>query len=185
LFRAFMAACRPSHAHARPNAGGNAADAADHDQKCGRISARFEPVAGGFPVMNRQGSGAVIFHKEIAQMGKPKRLHAVDLRASWARRHKALADAFAADLGTAGLSAADRAVIDHAATIAVECERMKAKQLNGDAIDLDELVRLTNALTRVRKEIGQEGILPGILSCLIWVNRVGSRVLAACPFLPR
>jgi hypothetical protein len=86
-------------------------------------------------------------------MGKPKRLRGVDLRASWARRHRELADAFAADLGP-GLSAADRAVVDHAATIAVECERMKASQLNEQAIDLEELTRLTNALTRVRKELG-------------------------------
>jgi hypothetical protein len=87
-------------------------------------------------------------------MGKPKRLKSIDLRASWARRHKELADALAADLG-AGLSAADRSVVDHAATVAVECERMKAGQLNSEAIDLEELVRLTNALTRVRKELVQ------------------------------
>ncbi len=89
-------------------------------------------------------------------MTTPKRLRAVrDRRSSWARRHKELAQAFAADLG-ASLSAADRSIADHAATIAVECERMKAHQLNGDVIDLDELVRLTNALTRVRKELGQQ-----------------------------
>ena len=87
-------------------------------------------------------------------MSKPKRLRAVDLRASWARRHKQLADALTADLG-AELSEADRSLVDHAATVAVECERMKSKQLNGEAIDLEELVRLTNALTRVRKELGQ------------------------------
>jgi hypothetical protein len=88
-------------------------------------------------------------------MGKPKRLKSVDLRASWARRHRELADAFAADLGT-GLSAADRSIVDHAATVAIACERMKARQLNGEDIDLEELVRLTNALTRVRKELGEK-----------------------------
>jgi hypothetical protein len=35
--------------------------------------------------MTRHCSGAVSFQKEIATMSKPKRLHAVDLRASWAR----------------------------------------------------------------------------------------------------
>jgi hypothetical protein len=35
--------------------------------------------------MIRHRSGAVSFQKEIATMSKPKRLHAVDLRASWAR----------------------------------------------------------------------------------------------------
>ena len=86
-------------------------------------------------------------------MGKPKRLKMVDLRASWARRHKELATAFATDLG-ADLTEADRSVIDFAATVAIEAERIKARQLNGEAIDLDALVRLANALTRVRKELG-------------------------------
>jgi hypothetical protein len=88
-------------------------------------------------------------------MSKPKRLRAVDMRASWARRHRALTDAFAADLGD-DLSAADRSVVDFAATIAVECERMRVRQINGEAIDLDALVRLANALTRVRRELGQK-----------------------------
>ncbi len=88
-------------------------------------------------------------------MSRPKRLRAIkDRRSTWARRHQELADAFAADLGP-GCSAADRSLVDHAATVAVECERMKARQLNDQAIDLDELVRLTNALTRVRKELDQ------------------------------
>jgi hypothetical protein len=86
-------------------------------------------------------------------MGKPKRLKSVDLRASWARRHKELADAFAADLGP-NLTATDRSVATHAATIALECERMQASQLAGEAIDLEQLVRLTNALGRVRRELG-------------------------------
>ncbi|HEY5064764.1 MAG TPA: hypothetical protein VIJ04_08120 [Xanthobacteraceae bacterium] len=87
-------------------------------------------------------------------MTAPKRLRSVnDRRSTWARRHRDLAAAFTADLG-AELSAADRAFVDHAATVAVECERMKTRQLNGEAIDLDELVRLSNALTRVRKELG-------------------------------
>jgi hypothetical protein len=88
-------------------------------------------------------------------MTVPKRLRAIkDRRSTWARRHKALADAFAADLGDK-LSAADRSFADHAATVGVECERMKARQLNDSVIDVDELVRLTNALTRVRIELGK------------------------------
>jgi hypothetical protein len=88
-------------------------------------------------------------------MTTPKRLRAVkDRRSTWARRHKELADAFAADLGTE-LSAADRSIVDHAVTIGIEAEKMRVAQLNGENIDLEELVRLTNALTRVRKELGQ------------------------------
>jgi hypothetical protein len=88
-------------------------------------------------------------------MTASKRIRAVkDRRSTWARRHRELADAFALDLGTE-LSAADRSIAAHAATIAIECEKMRVAQLNGETIDLEELVRLTNALTRVRKELGQ------------------------------
>jgi hypothetical protein len=85
-------------------------------------------------------------------MSSPKRLKTIDRRSSWARRHRQLATAFAADLGT-DLSAGDSAFVDHAATVALECERMKMAQLEGQAVDLDELVRLSNALTRIRKEL--------------------------------
>jgi hypothetical protein len=88
-------------------------------------------------------------------MTAPKRLRAIkDRRSTWSRRHRELAEAFANDLGSQ-LSAADRSLVDHAATVAVECERLKVKQLNDDAIDLEELVRLTNALTRMRVELGK------------------------------
>jgi hypothetical protein len=86
-------------------------------------------------------------------MGKPKRLKSVDLRASWARRHRELVDAFCADLGP-DMTAADRSVAAHAATIALECERMQAAQLAGEAIDIEQVVRLTNALGRIRRELG-------------------------------
>jgi hypothetical protein len=88
-------------------------------------------------------------------MTTAKRLRAVkDRRSTWARRHRELAAAFAADLGS-GLSAADRALTDHAATVALECEALKIRQLNGEPVDLDDLVRLTNSLTRIRIELGK------------------------------
>jgi hypothetical protein len=71
-------------------------------------------------------------------MTVPKRLRTIkDRRSTWARRHKALADAFAVDLGDK-LSAADRSFADHAATVGVECERMKARQLNDDPVDVPQ-----------------------------------------------
>jgi hypothetical protein len=88
-------------------------------------------------------------------MTAPKRLRAIkDRRGTWARRHQQLARAFASDLGS-DLSAADRALADHAATVALECEALKVRQLNDEAVDVDDLVRLTNALTRVRIELGK------------------------------
>ena len=77
-----------------------------------------------------------------------------DGRSTWARRHRQLAAGFAADLGPS-LSAIDRALVDHAATVALEAEQMKAAQLNDEDIDIEQLVRLTNSLTRVRIELGK------------------------------
>jgi hypothetical protein len=55
-------------------------------------------------------------------MSTPKRFRAIkDRRSTWARRHKKLADAFAADLGSS-LSTADRSFVDHGATVAIECD---------------------------------------------------------------
>lgn len=89
-------------------------------------------------------------------MTAPKRLRAIkDRRSTWARRHKELVEAFAGDLGPV-LSAASKSLVDHAATVAVEAERMKARQLNDEAIDVNELVRLSNALTRMRIELSRQ-----------------------------
>jgi hypothetical protein len=83
------------------------------------------------------------------QMTAPKRLRAVkDRRSTWARRHKKLADTFARDLG-GSLSTVDLALAAHAATVAIECERMRADQLNGEPVDLEDLVRV------VRTELGK------------------------------
>jgi hypothetical protein len=77
-----------------------------------------------------------------------------DGRSTWARRHRELAAGFAADLGS-DPSAIDRALVDHAATVALEAEQMKAAQLNDEAVDIEQLVRLTNSLTRIRIELGK------------------------------
>jgi hypothetical protein len=88
-------------------------------------------------------------------MTTPKRLRAVkDRRTTWYRRHCELADAFAKDLGDK-LSAADQALASHAATVTVQCEMLKVSQLNGETVDIDDVVRLTGALTRIRTELGK------------------------------
>jgi hypothetical protein len=84
-----------------------------------------------------------------------KRLQKIkDRRSAWARRHRELAAGFAADLGSEP-SAIDRSLVDHAATVALEAEQMKAAQLNDEEIDIEQLVRLTNSLTRLRIELGK------------------------------
>jgi hypothetical protein len=87
-----------------------------------------------------------------------KRLQEVrDRRSAWARRHRQLAAGFAADLGFEP-SAIDCALLDHAATVALEAEQMKAAQLNDEEIDIEQLVRLTNSLTRLRIELGKRAV---------------------------
>jgi hypothetical protein len=77
-----------------------------------------------------------------------------DRRTAFARRHAELVAGFIADLGP-DLPTIDRALIDHAATVALAAEQMKAAQLNDQEIDLEQLVRLTNSLTRIRIELGK------------------------------
>jgi hypothetical protein len=96
---------------------------------------------------------------------KKKRKKPIDRRTAWYRRHQELVAAFAADLGP-NLTATDRSVVAHAATIALECEKMQASQLAGEAIDLEQLVRLTNALGRIRKELSAKATAKPKLSLL-------------------
>jgi hypothetical protein len=112
------------------------------------------------PIRYRSGidPGRSLSAKELPPMTSPKaraRLQKVtDGRSTWARRHRQLAAGFAADLGPEP-SAIDRALVDHAATVALEAEQMKAAQLNDEAVDIEQLVRLTNSLTRLRIELGK------------------------------
>jgi hypothetical protein len=95
--------------------------------------------------------------RKAFSMTVKKRLRAIkDRRSFWYRRHRELAAAFLGDLGS-DLSAADHTYADHAASVAVECERLKVAQLNGEPVNVETLVRLTNCLTRIRIEIGKRG----------------------------
>jgi hypothetical protein len=105
-------------------------------------------------------------------MTVPKRIRTIkDRRSTWARRHKVLGDAFTAELGAnlgVDLSTADKALADHAATVAIEAERMKAAQLNGESLDLEDLVRVTNVLIRARKELATKAAKPSSGSTMDW-----------------
>jgi hypothetical protein len=84
---------------------------------------------------------------------KSKRLEKVDLREAWSRRHRELVESFVRDYGDAPPDTADMALIDLAATVTLECEKLKVTQLAGETINPDEMVRLANAVTRMRKEL--------------------------------
>lgn len=79
-----------------------------------------------------------------------KLLDGVDGRSVKARRFRDLVADFAADLGGADvLTVADWSLIRQAAIVTVEAETMQAALLNDQAIDRNDLVRLTNASARI------------------------------------
>jgi hypothetical protein len=78
-----------------------------------------------------------------------------DGRASLPRRHRELARAFARDLGgEASLTAAERQMVEQAATITLRAEALKAKLLSGEEVNDDAMVRLTNSSTRILTALG-------------------------------
>lgn len=64
---------------------------------------------------------------------------------------------YADDLGGAGsLAEHQQALIRQAAAVTVQCEKLQAKVVKGEDIDFDELVRLTNILARLVKQLGMK-----------------------------
>jgi hypothetical protein len=74
-------------------------------------------------------------------------LETLDGRTRASQRAHALMRSFAADLGHK-LTAAQRLAIRHAAMMVAIAEDAAAKQLSGEAIDLDGLVRIQNLARR-------------------------------------
>ncbi len=80
------------------------------------------------------------------------RLHrrGVDGRTRDARRFRDLFESFAASLGgEARLSEADRALARTAASLTVKSEFMQAEVAAGGEVDAEQLVRVSNSLSRV------------------------------------
>lgn len=92
-------------------------------------------------------------------MTKPKRasvaLPDADGRTRIARRFRALIEAFTADMG-GKLSNADIALVRQAAAMTVRAEQAQAALLNGQTVDDDQLVRLSNAATRILTVLGAQ-----------------------------
>jgi hypothetical protein len=78
-----------------------------------------------------------------------------DGRKRVARRFRALTEAFTADLG-GKLSHADTALVRQAAAMTVRAEQAQAALLNGQTVDDDQLVRLSNAATRILTALGAQ-----------------------------
>jgi hypothetical protein len=94
-------------------------------------------------------------------MTKPKRAAVAlpdadaDGRTRIARRFRALIEAFTTDMGDK-LSNADVALVRQAAAMTVRAEQAQAALLNGQAVDDDQLVRLSNAATRILTVLGAQ-----------------------------
>jgi hypothetical protein len=74
----------------------------------------------------------------------------VDSRSREGRRFRDLQIAYADDLGGPdGLSEAQKALVRQAATLQIQAERVQASVLRGEAVDEEQLTRLSNALARV------------------------------------
>lgn len=82
-------------------------------------------------------------------------LNGVDGRSAIARRYRDLVAALADELGgEAGLNEPQRIMVRQAAGLAVQAETLQATIVNGEGVDLEELVRVGNVLTRALKMLG-------------------------------
>ena len=85
-------------------------------------------------------------------------LHAlpgVDGRSIEARRYRDLAIAFANELGGAtALGEAEQALVRQAAAMVLQAERLQGAAVRGEAVDLEQLTRLSNSATRALTKLG-------------------------------
>ena len=83
----------------------------------------------------------------------------VDGRTQMARHYGSLVSAIAEDIGGfADISAAQRELVRRAAGLSVLATVSEAKLLNGEAIDIGELVSLGNAQRRILSTLGLQRI---------------------------
>jgi hypothetical protein len=84
-----------------------------------------------------------------------KLVAAVDGRSAEARRYKDVAFALADDLGGAsGLTEAQRALVRQVAAMTVQSERLQGAVLRGELVDVEQLTRLSNSLSRMLHRLG-------------------------------
>jgi hypothetical protein len=77
-------------------------------------------------------------------------LAGVDGRSAPARRFRDLMKEFTAELGgDAIMTEPMRALVRQAAAVTVEAEKMQTAIIRGDAVDTEQLVRVTNTLARL------------------------------------
>jgi hypothetical protein len=83
------------------------------------------------------------------------RLRNVDGRSAEARRYRDLVHAYANDVGgVETLTEAQRALVTQAASVQTSAERLQSRIVKGEAVDGEELTRLSNVLARLLAAIG-------------------------------
>jgi hypothetical protein len=84
-----------------------------------------------------------------------KLVAAVDGRSAEARRYKDVAFSLADDLGgAAGLTEAQRALVRQVAVVTIQSEKLQGAVLRGELVDIEQLTRLSNALSRMLHRLG-------------------------------
>lgn len=82
-------------------------------------------------------------------------LDGVDNRKALGRRYRDLCIAFADDLGgETRLTAPQEALIRQAAAVTVESEKLQGSIVRGEAVDHEQLVRLSNLQGRLLRQLG-------------------------------
>ena len=81
-------------------------------------------------------------------------LRGIDGRSAEARRYRDLIEGFAADFDDAPPGERELALIRQAAAMSVQAEALQARIVRGEDVDLEQLTRLSNVLTRTLKELG-------------------------------
>lgn len=81
-------------------------------------------------------------------------LQQIDGRSAEARRYRDLVEGFARDFGVSGPGERESALLRQAAALTVQAELMQAAIIRGDPIDVEQLVRVTNAQSRTLGKLG-------------------------------
>ena len=77
-------------------------------------------------------------------------LDGVDGRSARARRFRDLVLSYSAEIeGADALTEVERMMVRQAATVTIQCEALQARIVNGEVVDHDELIRLSNTANRI------------------------------------
>ncbi len=82
-------------------------------------------------------------------------LPGVDGRSSQGRRYVDLVMAYSDELGgEAALTEPQKAMVRHAAALTIEAERIQSAIVRGEPVDTEQLVRISNVLSRALRGLG-------------------------------